>query len=133
MFGGSRPTEDCWTGSAEAATLRGWSTLLAVEKAVFPSPLGSAEDQIHPDEGTVVDSDFAVVVKDVMWQVPVFDGKTTSWKRFEREFTMAIRHLRLDSVLAGNKEEISVADRTISRDCLPAHCGKSKVAKYFAL
>ena len=93
---------------------------------------GSAEDQIHPDEGTVVDSDFAVV-KDVAWQVLVFDGKTTSRKRFERGFTMAIRHLRLDSVLAGDKEEISVADRTISRNCLPAHYGKSKVAKYFAL
>ena len=41
---------------------------------------------------------------------------------------MAIRHLRLDYVLSGDKEEVLVADRTISRDRLNAHYGSSKVA-----
>ena len=49
------------------------------------------------------------------------------------EFLMAMRHLRLDSVLSGDKEEVPVADRTISRDRLNAHYGNSKVAKYFAV
>ena len=46
---------------------------------------------------------------------------------------MVMRHLRLGSGLSGDKEEIPVADRTISRDCLNAHCGDSKVAKHFAV
>ena len=49
------------------------------------------------------------------------------------EFLMAMRHLRLDSVLSGDKEEVPVVDRTISRDRLDAHFGKSKVAKHFAI
>ena len=49
------------------------------------------------------------------------------------EFLMAMRHLRLDSVLSGDKEEVPVADRAISRDRLNAHYGSSKVAKYFAV
>ena len=49
------------------------------------------------------------------------------------EFLKAMRHLRLDSVLSGDKEEVPVADRTISRNCLNAHFGKSKVAKHFAV
>ena len=49
------------------------------------------------------------------------------------EYLMAMRHLRLDSVLAGDKEEIPVADRTILRNRLHAHYGNSKVAKYFAV
>ena len=49
------------------------------------------------------------------------------------EFLMATRHLRLDYVLAGEKEEIPVADRTISRDRLHAHYGKSLVARYVAV
>ena len=46
---------------------------------------------------------------------------------------MAIRHLRLDSVLSGDKEEVAVVDRTTSRDRLSAHYGNSKVAKHFAI
>ena len=46
---------------------------------------------------------------------------------------MVVRRLRLDSVLSGNKEEISAADRTIPRDRLNAHYGNSKVAKHFAV
>ena len=46
---------------------------------------------------------------------------------------MAMRHLRLDSVLFGDKEEVPVADRTISRDRLNAHYGNSKVTKHFAV
>ena len=46
---------------------------------------------------------------------------------------MAIRHLRLDSVLSVDKEEVLVTDRTISRDCLNTHCGNSKVATHFAV
>ena len=37
IFDGSRLAEDCWTGSAEAATLIGRGTPLAVEKTMFPS------------------------------------------------------------------------------------------------
>ena len=36
-------------------------------------------------------------------------------------------------MLSGDKEEVPVADRTISRDRLNAHYGNSKVAKYFAV
>ena len=36
----------------------------------------------------------------------------------------------LDSVLSGDKEEIPVADRSISRGRLNTHYGNSKVAKY---
>ena len=43
-------------------------------------------------------------------------------------FLMAMLHLRLDSVLSGDKEEVHVADRTASRDRLKAHYGNSKVA-----
>ena len=46
------------------------------------------------------------------------------------EFLMAMRHLRLDYVLAGDEEEIPVADRTISRDRLHVHYGTLKVAKH---
>ena len=49
------------------------------------------------------------------------------------ELLRAIRQLRLDSVLAGDKEEIPVADRTISRGHLHAHYGYSKVASHFAV
>ena len=78
------------------------------------------------------ESDFGVL-KGVKWQIPIFDGTTTSWRRFEMEFLMAMRHLRLDSVLSGDKEEVPVADRTILRDRLNAHFGKSKVAEHFAV
>ena len=37
------------------------------------------------------------------------------------EFLMAMRHLCLDSVLAGDKKEISVTDRMILRDRLHVH------------
>ena len=46
---------------------------------------------------------------------------------------MAMRHLLLKFVLSGDKEEIPVTDRTISRDRLHAHCGNSKVAEHFAV
>ena len=52
---------------------------------------------------------------------PAFDGKTTSWRRFGREFFMAMRHLRLNSVFAGSKEEIPVTNRTVERNRLHAH------------
>ena len=73
------------------------------------------------------------MLKVVKWQIPVFDGKTTSWRRFEMKFLMAMRHLRLEFELAGDKEEIPIMDRTISRDRLNAHYDNSKVAKYFAV
>ena len=73
------------------------------------------------------------VLKGVQWQIPVFDGKTTSWRRFEMKFLMAMRHLCLDSVLAGDKEEIPITDRTTSRDHLKAYYDSSKVAKDFAV
>ena len=69
--------------------------------------------------------------KRVTWQIPVFGVKKTSWTRFEMEFFMAMPHLRLDFVLVGDKEQIPVADRTISRDRLHAHYGSAKVATHF--
>ena len=98
----------------------------------IPVGFGSVEDRNHPDDDLMGESDFGVL-KGVKWQIPIFDGTTTSWRRFEMEFLMAMRPLRLDSVLSGDKEEVPVADRTISHDCLNAHFGKSKVAKHFAV
>ena len=48
------------------------------------------------------------------------------------EFLLAMRHLHLECVLSGDKEEIPVANGTLSRDRLNAHYGNSKVAKHFA-
>ena len=90
------------------------------------------EDRNPPDDDLMGESNYGVL-KGVKWQIPIFDGTTTSWRRFEMEFLMALRHLRLDSVLSGNEEEVPVADRTISRDRLNAHYGNSKVAKHFAV
>ena len=64
---------------------------------------GSVDDRNHPvNDPTGESADFGVL-KGVKWQTPIFDGKTTSWRRFEMEFIMAMRHLRLDSVLSGDK------------------------------
>ena len=71
------------------------------------------------------------VLKGVKWQFPIFDGKTTSWRRFEMEFLMAMQHLRLDSVLSGDKEGTPVADRTISRDRLNALYGNIEGSEAF--
>ena len=91
------------------------------------------EDRHHPgDDPMSKFADFGVL-KGVKWQIPIFDGKTTSGRRFEMEFIVAMRHLRLDSVLSGDKEEVPVVGRTISRDPLNAHYGNSKVANYFAV
>ena len=49
------------------------------------------------------------------------------------EFLMAMRHLRLDSALSGDKEEVPIANRTISRDRLNAQYDNSKAAKHFAV
>ena len=49
------------------------------------------------------------------------------------EFLMAMRHLRLDSVLSGDKAEVPITDRMISRYRLNAHYGNSKVTKHFAV
>ena len=87
---------------------------------------GSVEDRNPIGES----ADFGVL-KGVKWQIPIFDGKTTSWRRFEMEFLMSMRHLRLDSVLSGDKEEIPVADGTISRDRLNALCGNIEGTKAF--
>ena len=100
-------------------------------KEDVPVGFGSGEDRNHSG-GDDESADFGVL-KGVKWQIPIFDGKATSWRRFEMEFLMAMRHLRLDSVLSVDKEEVSVTDRTISRDCLSTHCGSSKVATHFAV
>ena len=90
------------------------------------------EDRNHPDDDLMGESDFGVL-KGVKWQSHIFDGTAASWRRFEMEFLVAMRHLRLGSVLSGDKEEVPVADRTISRDRLNAHYGNSKVATHFAV
>ena len=77
-------------------------------------------------------SDFGAI-NTVKWQIPVFDGKATSWRAFELKGIMAMQHLHLDSVLDGGKEEIPVVNKAIFRYRLHAHHGKSKIAKYFAL
>ena len=100
-------------------------------RSEVPVDFSSAENQIHPDDA-VGESDFQAI-KGVKCQIPVFDGKKNSWRHFEMEFLMAVRHLRLDSALASDKEGIPVADRTISRDRLHAHYGNSKVAKHFVM
>ena len=102
------------------------------EESDVPVGFGSVEHRNHPDDDLMGESDFGVL-KGVKWQIPIIDGTTTSWRRFEMEFLMAMRHLRLDSVLSGDKEEVPVADGTISRDCLNAHFSKWKVAKHFAV
>ena len=90
------------------------------------------EDRNHPDDDLMGESDFGVL-KRVKWQIHNFDGAAASWRRFEMEFIKAVRQLRLDSVLSGDKEEVPVADRTISHDRLNAHYVNSKVAKTFAV
>ena len=80
----------------------------------FPSDFGSAGNQIHPDDA-LGEFNFAAM-KGVKWQIPAFDGRTMSWRRFEMEFLMAMRHLRLDCVLDGDREEVPFADRALSRD-----------------
>ena len=97
-----------------------------------PVVFGFAENQNRPDDDPIGESGFGVL-KGIKWHNRGFDGKTTSWRSFEMEFLMAMRHLRLDSVLSGDMEEIPVADRTISRDRLNAHYGNFEVAKYFAV
>ena len=47
------------------------------------------------------------------------------------EFLMAMQHIRLDSVVSGDKKEVPAADRTISRDCLNAHYGNFKGSETF--
>ena len=77
-------------------------------------------------------ADFGVL-KGGKWQIPFFNGKTTLWGRFEMEFLMAMRHLRLGYVFFGDKKEVPVADRMTSCDRLNAHHGNSKVAKHFSV
>ena len=91
------------------------------------------EDRNHPDDDPMGESADFGVLKGGKWQIAIFDGKTTSWRRFEMEFLMAMRHLHLESVLSRDKEEVPVADRTILRDRLNAHYGISKLAKRFAV
>ena len=98
-----------------------------------PVGVDSVEDRNPPDDDPMGESADFGVLKGVKWQIPIFDGKTTSCKRFETEFLTAMRHLRLPSVLSGDKEEVLVADRTISRNRLNANYGNSKVAKHFAV
>ena len=98
-----------------------------------PVGFGSGKDRNHSSGNLMSESADFGVLKGVKWQIPIFDGKATSWRRCEMEFLMTIRHLRLDSVLSGDKEEVPVADRTISRDRLNAHCGNLKVAMHFAV
>ena len=73
-----------------------------------PVGFGSAKDRNHPDDDPMGESDFGVL-KEIKRQISIFNGKTTSWRRFEMEFLMVMRRLRLDSVLSGDKKEVPVA------------------------
>ena len=72
-------------------------------------------------------------MKWVKREIPSFGGKMTSWRRFKMEFLMATRLFRLDSMLAGDKEESPVADRTFSRYRLHARYFNSKVVNHFVV
>ena len=99
-------------------------------KEDVPVGFGPWEDRNHSGGDLMGEfADFGVL-KGVKWQIPIFDGKATSWRRFEMGVLMAVRHLRVDFVLSGDNEEVPVADRTISRDRLNAHYGNSKVAMH---
>ena len=65
-------------------------------------------------------------IKEVKWEIPSFDRKTTSWRYVETLFIVAMRRLRLDSVLGGNREEMPVADRMIPRERLNARYRAAK-------
>ena len=98
-----------------------------------PVGVGSVEDQNPLDDDSMGASGVGVLKRVIKWQIPVFDGKTTSRRRFEMGFLIARRQLCLDYVLSGDNEGIPVADRTISLDGLNAHYGSLKVAKRFAV
>ena len=70
-----------------------------------PVGFGFVEGRNHPDDDLMGESDFGVL-KGVKWQIHIFDGTAASWRRFEMEFLVAMRHLRLDSVLSGDKEKV---------------------------
>ena len=56
-----------------------------------PVGFGSVEDLNHPDNDPMgAFADFGVL-KEVKWQIPIFDGKTASWRRFEIEVLLAMR------------------------------------------
>ena len=63
-----------------------------------PVGFGSEKDRNYPDDDPMGESADFGVLKGVKWQISILDGKTTSWKRFDMEFLMAMRHLHLDSV-----------------------------------
>ena len=73
-----------------------------------PVGFGSLEDRNHPDD-LMRKSDFGVL-KGVKWEISIFEGTATSWRCFEMEFLMVMRHLRLDSVLSVDKEKVPIAD-----------------------
>ena len=51
-------------------------------------PVGFGSDQFRADD-YVGESNFGTL-KEVKWQIPVFDGKATFWRRFEMGFLMAM-------------------------------------------
>ena len=98
-----------------------------------PVGFGSVEDRNHPSYDVLMGESHFGALKGVKWQISIFHGTATSWRRFEMEFLMTMRHLSVDNVLSGDKEEVPVVDGTISRDRLNAHYGNSKIAKHFAV
>ena len=55
-----------------------------------PVGFGSGEDRDHSGGDLIGESADFGVLKGVKWQIPIFDGKATSWRRFEMEFLMAM-------------------------------------------
>ena len=51
-----------------------------------PVDFSSVEDRNHSDDDIMGESADFGVLKGVKWQIPIFDGKKTSWRRFEMEF-----------------------------------------------
>ena len=77
-----------------------------------PVGFGSVEGQSYPDDDHMGESADFGVLKGVKWQIPICDCKTTSWRRFEMEFLMAMRHLRLNSVsLVTRRRSLSRIER----------------------
>ena len=64
-----------------------------------PVGFGPGERQNPPDDEPMGESGFEIL-KVVKLPTPVFYDRTTSWRCFEMEFLMAMRHLHLNSELA---------------------------------
>ena len=91
VFGGSGTAEDCWTDYlGRTSNARRSEDPLDDGVSVVPVGFGSLKNPNHPVNDPMGDSADFGMLKGVKWQIPLFDGKTTWWRRFEMEFLMAM-------------------------------------------